>query len=227
MIALRTALGEDTAGTTHLEGAGPPGPPPALPEPKGATSSPRSGCREQETQQRSGEDDGCDGSASLVWAATPGMLFQEDKQTRLHPLVSISEHGATTMVHTAPGTPAQLSPITPECFVAFLSWPLSTRDKSSASSPQSLSWVLGYNSSLAVHSLTDGEDLVLLYVSSHTVVIHDVLGNRQYHLQVWHAARASPSSSSSSSFCSSFPASPELSPSVSFPSAQCLGVTYN
>ncbi|KAM6193477.1 cilia- and flagella-associated protein 251 [Sarcoramphus papa] len=133
MTALRTALGEDTAGTTHLEGAGPPGPPPALPEPKGATSSPRSGCREQETQQRSGEDDGCDGSASLVWAATPGMLFQEDKQTRLHPL--------------------------------------------------NLSWVLGYNSSLAVHSLMDGEDLVLLYVSSHTVVIHDVLGNRQYHLQ--------------------------------------------
>ncbi|KAM7090088.1 cilia- and flagella-associated protein 251 [Ciconia maguari] len=133
MITLRTALGEDTAGTTHLEGARPPGPPPALPEPKGAMSSPRSGCREQETQQRSGEDNGHDGSASLVWAATPGMLFQEDKQTRLHPL--------------------------------------------------SLSWVLGYNSSLAVHSLMDREDRVLLYVSSHMVVIHDILGNRQYHLQ--------------------------------------------
>ncbi|NXJ95248.1 CF251 protein, partial [Corythaixoides concolor] len=49
--------------------------------------------------------------------------------------------------------------------------------------PQSLSWVLGYNSSLAVHSLMDGENRVLLYVSSHTVVIHDILGNRQYHLQ--------------------------------------------
>ncbi|XP_075024266.1 cilia- and flagella-associated protein 251 [Calonectris borealis] len=131
--ALRTALGKDTAGTTHREGAGPPGPPPALPEPKEATSSPRLGCREQETQQGSGEDDGRDGSASLVWAATPGMLFQEDKQTRLHPL--------------------------------------------------SLSWVLGYNSSLAVHSLMDREDRVLLYISSHTVVIHDLLGNRQCHLQ--------------------------------------------
>ncbi|KFQ91809.1 WD repeat-containing protein 66, partial [Nipponia nippon] len=84
-------------------------------------------------QQRSGEDDGRDGSASLVWEAMPGMLFQEDKQTRLHPL--------------------------------------------------SLSWVLGYNSSLAVHSLMDREDRVLLYVSSHTVVIHDVLGNKQNHLQ--------------------------------------------
>ncbi|NXI45746.1 CF251 protein, partial [Galbula dea] len=70
---------------------------------------------------------------SLVWAATPGMLFQEDKQTSLHPL--------------------------------------------------NLSWVFGYNSSLAVHSLMDGEDRVLLYVSSHTVVIHDILRNRQHHLQ--------------------------------------------
>ncbi|NXG76599.1 CF251 protein, partial [Baryphthengus martii] len=70
---------------------------------------------------------------SLVWAATPGMIFQEAKQPSLHPL--------------------------------------------------NLSWVLGYNSSLAVHSLMDGEDRVLLYISSHTVVIHDVLGNKQHHLQ--------------------------------------------
>ncbi|XP_054248891.1 cilia- and flagella-associated protein 251 [Indicator indicator] len=87
---------------------------------------------EQETQQ-SREDDGCDGSASLLWAAMPGMVFQEDRQTSLHPL--------------------------------------------------SLSWVLGYNSSLAVHSLMDGEDLVLLYATSHTVVIYDILKNRQHHLQ--------------------------------------------
>ncbi|NXD30493.1 CF251 protein, partial [Spelaeornis formosus] len=46
-----------------------------------------------------------------------------------------------------------------------------------------LSWVFGYNPSLAVHSLRDGEDRVLLYVSSHIVVIHDILGNRQFHLQ--------------------------------------------
>ncbi|NWI95264.1 CF251 protein, partial [Pitta sordida] len=70
---------------------------------------------------------------SLVWAATPGMLFQKDRE----------------------------------------------------SSPDSLNllWVFGYNSSLAVHSLMDGKDRVLLYVSSHMAVIHDVLGNRQYHLQ--------------------------------------------
>ncbi|NXI97820.1 CF251 protein, partial [Psophia crepitans] len=57
------------------------------------------------------------------------------------------------------------------------------KDKQSSLHPLSLSWVLGYNSSLAVHSLMDGEDRVLLYVSSHMVVIHDVLRNRQYHLQ--------------------------------------------
>ncbi|NXA03971.1 CF251 protein, partial [Sapayoa aenigma] len=70
---------------------------------------------------------------SLVWAATPGMLFQKDRETSPDPL--------------------------------------------------NLSWVFGYNSSLAVHSLMDGKDRVLLYISSHMAVIHDVLRNRQYHLQ--------------------------------------------
>ncbi|NXF04149.1 CF251 protein, partial [Smithornis capensis] len=70
---------------------------------------------------------------SLVWAATPGMLFQKDRENSPDPL--------------------------------------------------NLSWVFGYNSNLAVHSLMDGKDRVLLYVSSHTAVIYDVLGNRQYHLQ--------------------------------------------
>ncbi|NXQ62394.1 CF251 protein, partial [Anthoscopus minutus] len=70
---------------------------------------------------------------SLVWAATPGMLFRKNRDSSIHPL--------------------------------------------------DLSWVFGYNSSLAVHSLMDGEDRVLLYVSSHTVVIHDILRNKQFHLQ--------------------------------------------
>ncbi|XP_062360001.1 cilia- and flagella-associated protein 251 [Cinclus cinclus] len=83
------------------------------------------GYRERHTRHK--------GSASLVWGATPGMLFQKSRDSSLHPL--------------------------------------------------DLSWVFGYNSSLAVHSLMDGEDRVLLYVSSHTVVIHDILRNRQFHLQ--------------------------------------------
>ncbi|NXH46951.1 CF251 protein, partial [Dicaeum eximium] len=70
---------------------------------------------------------------SLVWTATPGMLFWKKRDSSLHAL--------------------------------------------------DLSWVFGYNSSLAVHSLMDGEDRVLLYVSSHTVVIHDILQNKQFHLQ--------------------------------------------
>ncbi|RLV99937.1 hypothetical protein DV515_00009323 [Chloebia gouldiae] len=118
-------LGEGTAGTSCLEGAGPPEPPPGLSESKGAISSPLSGYREKHTQHK--------GSASMVWAATPGMLFQKSKDSSLHPL--------------------------------------------------DLSWVFGYNSSLAVHSLMDGEDRVLLYISSHTAVIHDIVQNRQFHLQ--------------------------------------------
>ncbi|NXR81380.1 CF251 protein, partial [Pycnonotus jocosus] len=70
---------------------------------------------------------------SLVWAASPGMLFRKNRDRSLHAL--------------------------------------------------DLSWVFGYNSSLAVHSLMDGEDWVLLYVSSHIVVIHDILRNKQFHLQ--------------------------------------------
>ncbi|NWT96410.1 CF251 protein, partial [Urocynchramus pylzowi] len=57
------------------------------------------------------------------------------------------------------------------------------KSRDSSLHPLDLSWVFGYNSSLAVHSLMDGEDRVLLYVSSHTVVIHDILRNRQSHLQ--------------------------------------------
>ncbi|NWU21708.1 CF251 protein, partial [Dyaphorophyia castanea] len=57
------------------------------------------------------------------------------------------------------------------------------KNRDSSLHPLNLSWVFGYNSSLAVHSLMDGEDRVLLYVSSHIVVIHDILGNKQYHLQ--------------------------------------------
>ncbi|NWU91072.1 CF251 protein, partial [Upupa epops] len=57
------------------------------------------------------------------------------------------------------------------------------KDKKAGIHPLDLSWVFGYNSSLAVHSLMDGDDRVLLYISSHTAVIHDVQGNRQYHLQ--------------------------------------------
>lgn len=49
---------------------------------------------------------------------------------------------------------------------------------------QSLSWVFGYNSHLPVFNLLDEEYRMILYVSSHTAVIHDVLRNQQYHLQV-------------------------------------------
>ncbi|XP_068767607.1 cilia- and flagella-associated protein 251, partial [Struthio camelus] len=56
-------------------------------------------------------------------------------------------------------------------------------DKPIRAHPLSLSWALGYNSELAVHSLRDGEARLLLYACSHTLVLHDVPGNRQSHLQ--------------------------------------------
>ncbi|XP_019394275.1 PREDICTED: WD repeat-containing protein 66 isoform X2 [Crocodylus porosus] len=71
--------------------------------------------------------------ASAVSSATPGLLFEEQKHEKTHPL--------------------------------------------------SLSWVFGYNSKLPVYSLLDEENRVILYVSAHTAVIHDVVRNRQYHLQ--------------------------------------------
>ncbi|XP_071880756.1 cilia- and flagella-associated protein 251 isoform X1 [Anas platyrhynchos] len=128
---LKTALEDTATGTPSSEG--PPKPTPAQPDPTGAISSPHGGHGKQEQQQRSWEGDRHDGSASLLWVARPGLLFQGDKQSSCHPL--------------------------------------------------SLSWALGYNSSLAVHSLAGGEDRVLLYVCSHTAVIHDILGGQQYHLQ--------------------------------------------
>ncbi|XP_039218626.1 cilia- and flagella-associated protein 251 [Crotalus tigris] len=49
--------------------------------------------------------------------------------------------------------------------------------------PLSLSWVFGYNSQLPVFNLLDEDQQVLLYVSAHTAVIHDILKNQQYLLQ--------------------------------------------
>uniref|UniRef100_A0A8B9US50 Cilia- and flagella-associated protein 251 n=1 Tax=Anas zonorhyncha TaxID=75864 RepID=A0A8B9US50_9AVES len=130
---------------------------------------------------RSWEGDRHDGSASLLWVARPGLLFQGDKQSSCHPLVSMRGQESIRGL----SCPALSRPprsflgdffFLPPCFV-----PIAKSQE--LLFPQSLSWALGYNSSLAVHSLAGGEDWVLLYVCSHTAVIHDILGGRQYHLQ--------------------------------------------
>lgn len=95
---LKTALEDTATGTPSSEG--PPKPTPAQPDPTGAISSPHGGHGKQEQQQRSWEGDQHDGSASLLWVARPGLLFQGDKQSSCHPLVSMrgqeSIHGATS-----------------------------------------------------------------------------------------------------------------------------------
>uniref|UniRef100_A0A8B9DRG4 Cilia- and flagella-associated protein 251 n=1 Tax=Anser cygnoides TaxID=8845 RepID=A0A8B9DRG4_ANSCY len=142
---------------------------------------------------RSWEGNQHDGSASLLWVAQPGLLFQGDKQSSCHPLVSTSGQESirgATLCYLPLWWPAQLSRLAPsrssqELFGGFFFFPcfVPTAKSQELLFPQSLSWALGYNSSLAVHSLAGGEDRVLLYVCSHTAVIHDVPGGRQYHLQ--------------------------------------------
>uniref|UniRef100_A0A6J0UK01 Cilia- and flagella-associated protein 251 n=1 Tax=Pogona vitticeps TaxID=103695 RepID=A0A6J0UK01_9SAUR len=56
-------------------------------------------------------------------------------------------------------------------------------DRPLSEHPLSLCWVFGYNSKLPVFNLLDEDFRVILYVSGHTAVIHDILRNRQYLLQ--------------------------------------------
>ncbi|XP_067163443.1 cilia- and flagella-associated protein 251 [Apteryx mantelli] len=56
-------------------------------------------------------------------------------------------------------------------------------DERSGAHPLRLRWAFGYSGALAVHSLGGGEAPLLLYACSNTLVLHDVLGNRQAHLQ--------------------------------------------
>ncbi|KAJ7309793.1 hypothetical protein JRQ81_007861 [Phrynocephalus forsythii] len=56
-------------------------------------------------------------------------------------------------------------------------------DRPLSEHPLSLSWVFGFNSKLPVFNLLDEDFRVILYVSGHTAVIHDILRNRQFLLQ--------------------------------------------
>nr|XP_056715073.1 cilia- and flagella-associated protein 251 [Euleptes europaea] len=84
-------------------------------------------------------------------------------------------------------TPVQgLSPIDEKGSVLFSALPgmmFEEKGKEVCTHPLNLSWVFGYNSRLPVFNLMDEECRVILYVSSHTAVIHDLQRNKQYHLQ--------------------------------------------
>lgn len=112
--ASKTAPGDTATGTPCSEG--PPKPTPALPDPTGAISSPHGGHGEQDQQQRSWEGNQHDGSASLLWVAQPGLLFQGDKQSSCHPLVSTSGQESirgATLCYLPLWWPVQLSRLAP------------------------------------------------------------------------------------------------------------------
>ncbi|XP_054851852.1 cilia- and flagella-associated protein 251 [Eublepharis macularius] len=68
-------------------------------------------------------------------------------------------------------------------FSAFPSMMFEDKTKKVSAHSLNLSWVFGYNSKLPVFNLIDEEFRVILYISSHTAVIHDLQRNKQYHLQ--------------------------------------------
>ncbi|XP_042297325.1 cilia- and flagella-associated protein 251 [Sceloporus undulatus] len=92
------------------------------------------------------------------------------------------EHGPSqAQTHLASLTPAEeeksiVSTAAPAMMLEDETRPLSDH-------PLSLSWVFGYNNKLPVFNLLDEDFRVILYVSSHTAVIHDVFRNKQYPLQ--------------------------------------------
>ncbi|KAM9099738.1 cilia- and flagella-associated protein 251 [Sarcophilus harrisii] len=49
--------------------------------------------------------------------------------------------------------------------------------------PLSLAWCYGWNSSLPIYNMRDGNDRVVLYACSHTAVLYDAFKNCQHHLQ--------------------------------------------
>nr|XP_010598195.1 cilia- and flagella-associated protein 251 [Loxodonta africana] len=57
------------------------------------------------------------------------------------------------------------------------------KDDSAKVFPLTMTWAFGWNSSLPVFSIRDGNQRVLLYVCAHTAVIYDVFQNKQHHLQ--------------------------------------------
>ncbi|XP_063000378.1 cilia- and flagella-associated protein 251 [Elgaria multicarinata webbii] len=94
------------------------------------------------------------------------------------------ETGASTAREEA--GPPEMPPSLEEASVVSSALPgmaLEENDRPLSAHPLGLSWVFGYNSKLPVFNLLDEDFRVILYVSAHTAVIHDVLRNRQYLLQ--------------------------------------------
>ncbi|XP_043354194.1 cilia- and flagella-associated protein 251 isoform X3 [Dermochelys coriacea] len=104
---------------------------------------------------------------------------QESKSIRAGAEMSQEETGSLEAPITASSVSAEEESLVSSATPGLLF----EEDEHIKTHPISLSWAFGYNSHLPVYSLLDEEHRVILYVSSHTAVIHDILRNRQYHLQ--------------------------------------------
>ncbi|XP_065424173.1 cilia- and flagella-associated protein 251 isoform X3 [Chrysemys picta bellii] len=104
---------------------------------------------------------------------------QESRSIEAGAEMSQEETGSVEAPVTASSAPAEEMSLVSSATPGLLF----EEDEHIKTHPISLSWAFGYNSHLPVYSLLDEEHRVILYVSSHTAVIHDILRNRQYHLQ--------------------------------------------
>uniref|UniRef100_A0A8D2Q6N2 Cilia- and flagella-associated protein 251 n=1 Tax=Varanus komodoensis TaxID=61221 RepID=A0A8D2Q6N2_VARKO len=127
-----------------------------------------------------------------VWKAQGshnGKIVQQNTRASRSNLIARSGKYVPFLALKKPEVAAK--PAEQHCQVMFPQAPVSGDSRGTTSTlsresllvSQSLSWVFGYNNKLPVFNLLDEDLRVILYVSAHTAVIHDVPRCRQYLLQ--------------------------------------------
>ncbi|XP_066466095.1 cilia- and flagella-associated protein 251 [Tiliqua scincoides] len=132
--------------------------------------------------QRGGSAIKADTELKLLGDGALEVSSEEERSGRESREKEIQDEGAPTETQT---TVSGMTPVEEESVVTSALPGMVFENKSQLFTmhPLSLSWVFGYNSKLPVFNLLDEEYRMILYVSSHTAVIHDVLRNQQFHLQ--------------------------------------------
>ncbi|XP_048370489.1 cilia- and flagella-associated protein 251 [Sphaerodactylus townsendi] len=99
------------------------------------------------------------------------------------PVEASPKEGEPSTPHALDQTPPPTEEKTSVLYSALPGMMFDEKAKEVSAHPLNLSWVFGYNNKLPVFNLMDEDYRVILYVSSHTAVIHDLQRNKQYHLQ--------------------------------------------